>query len=158
MMVTFCWLFAYSQKLSAEYAEYLRKRRQIQNACEIVKAKSILVNRGRVKVLNKRSRFLKGTTMNGIQDWHWVYCQRCLLTTNRSRDARVLQFYITNCGHTFCEQCAGTGLSQQCFLCGRSGPKTMVVNQQLRGDMQLSCQNISASFATLTQAYTFHRR
>lgn len=97
---------------------------------------------------------------NKMADMFWIHCNRCL-TLFVEVSAKNGLFYVTNCGHVYCQDCAkrccdvSSGQRTKCFVCNKTDVRPMPMDKNLRPDVKDYFTSIPALIKALYTAADF---
>ena len=81
----------------------------------------------------------------------WVHCNVCLLPF----DAQTCGFFVTNCGHIFCEGCLEAGTRQKCSVCSNPNVKVAALDSSLRPEVKAVFADASSMTKTMVKSLEF---
>ncbi|NXO29790.1 RN212 ligase, partial [Cisticola juncidis] len=90
----------------------------------------------------------------------FVFCNSCLAEPRNP----TLRFFLTSCGHVFCEVCLKKGKKDECLVC-RSACRTLVLSKETSPDIQslfmpadMLCKKYSKEISQVSEFQEKHRK
>ena len=82
----------------------------------------------------------------------WVHCNSCAIQPN---DGFKGGFFLTNCGHIFCQPCVGRCSKNQCQVCGSSPVRTLRLGDEMKPDIKEMFMDPCERMKSIYKSYEF---
>ena len=90
-----------------------------------------------------------------MADMFWTHCNRCL-TLYVEVAAKNGLFFVTNCAHVFCQDCANHVTQRsKCFVCNKTDVKTTAMDKNLLPEIRTAFSSILMQVKDLYTAADF---
>ena len=93
-----------------------------------------------------------------MADTFWIHCNRCLKLFVEAVPKNG-PFFVTNCAHVFCQDCANhvtsSGQRSKCFVCNKTDVKTTPMDKNLSPDIRLAFSNVLMQIKAMYTAADF---
>ncbi|CAM1298270.1 Uncharacterised protein g2083 [Pycnogonum litorale] len=83
----------------------------------------------------------------------WVHCNKCY---TRPGSKNEMKFFLTSCGHIFCQECVQKCTKENCFVCAVKC-NTITLSQQMKPDVDIYFKDPSEQIKKLIQVINFQK-